>query len=106
MSLLIALKAFGGTLFSPGALSFSNFVNAAFSASQDMGLSSLCMPFLCMTSSSVVYLTGQLAQNTLAKCVPRTEVFSTSVVAVFPSGNHIVVMIGFSDGFFPHQTEY
>ena len=37
MSVLSALKTFGGTLFYPGALLFTNFVTSSFSSSHEMG---------------------------------------------------------------------
>ena len=96
LSALSALKTFGGTLFYPGALLFTNFVTSSFSSSHEMGWSISCMVSLCLTSSSAYQSSGRSAQKTLNKCSPSTEEFSASAVAVLPSGSHILMMMVFS----------
>ena len=94
LSVLSALKTFGGTLFCHGALLFVNFVTFYYSSSHEMGWSISCMTYLCLTSSSVYQSSERSAQKTLNKCSPSTEEFSASAVAVLPSGSHILMMMG------------
>ena len=60
-----------------------------------MGWSISCMTSLCLNSSSADQSTGRLAKKTLAKFGPSTKALFASGIAVFLSGSHILVMVGF-----------
>ena len=94
-SLLRSLKAFNGKFFSPGKLSFFNFVTAALSSSHEIGWSISFMNSLCLNSSSEDHSIGGSVQMNLPKCGPTAKAYSTSVVAVIPSCSHILMVVGF-----------
>ena len=52
------------------------------------------MTSICLTSVSIDQSNVKLAQNTLAKYGPSTKELSASVVVVFLSVSHIIMMVG------------
>ena len=94
--LLSDLNAFGHTLLRPGALSFASFAIAVLSSAHVIGSFNSYIFWRCLISSIRFHSIGRFLLKTFLKCGPNTYAFSLSVVAIFPVGRRIHMMVGFA----------
>ena len=94
--LLSDLNAFGGTFLIPGALSFANFDIAVLNYAHVIGSFSLYIVWSFLIFSVTLHSIGRCLLKTFLKCGPNTSAFYLSIVASFPVGRRIRMMVGSS----------